>query len=351
MSTREHVVDLLVVGSGGGGLAAALAAKDAGLDVLVVEKESLIGGSTAMSGGMLWVPDNTLMRAKGIGDSFDNAMTYMDSVIGEPTPATSLARRRAFIRGGNDVIRLLRDRGVRLVYSDGYSDYFDTLPGGVARGRSIESQPWNARKLGAWRARVAPGMATHIGLVLKTNEMRSVQFFNRALRPFLGAIRVGIRTFGSRLLGQDLWTNGAGLIGQMLHLCVQDDIPIWTASPIEQLAVEGGEVVGAVVVRDGSAVTVRARSGVILAAGGFSRNPQMRREFSGSMPNEGQWSTASPGDTGDAIRLAMGIGARRKRSTWHGGSRPPALTSESPPWRRRVSGRARSWSAAKVGDS
>ncbi|MGK9146095.1 FAD-dependent oxidoreductase [Plantibacter flavus] len=308
--TGSLTVDFLIVGSGGGGLAAAIAAKDAGLDTLVVEKESAVGGSTAMSGGMLWVPANELMTAQGVPDSTENAMVYMESLLGEPTLPTSLTRRRAFVTAGNEVVSLLRREGVQLAYSDGYSDYFDTAPGGVARGRSIESKPWNAKRLGPWRSRVVPGMATHIGLVLKTNEMRSVQFFNRALGPLLSAVRIGIRTFGSRLLGQDLWTNGAGLIGQMLNICLRENTPVWTDSPLEELLVENGRVVGARIKHRGELVTVRARQGVLLAAGGFARNARMRHEYSGAMPNDGQWSTANPGDTGEVMRMAMALGAK-----------------------------------------
>ena len=114
----------------------------------------------------------------------------------------------------------------------------------------------------------------------------------------------------ARLRRQELLTNGASLIGQMLQLAVARGIPIWTEAPLEDLIVEDGRVVGVRTVRNGSPVFVRARQGVLLAAGGFAHNPEMRNEYGGDQPNQAKWSIANPGDTGDAIRSAMAIGAQ-----------------------------------------
>src|SRR3954471_10131373 len=100
-SRAEHdSFDFVVVGSGGGGLTAALAAADAGASVLVLEKQTLIGGSTAMSGGMAWVPNNSVMKAAGVPDSYEDAMAHFETVVGDVGPASSYERRNAFLTAG-----------------------------------------------------------------------------------------------------------------------------------------------------------------------------------------------------------------------------------------------------------
>jgi len=103
----DKTVDLLIAGSGGGGMVAALAAIDAGIDPLVVEKQSLIGGSTGMSGGMVWLPNNPLMRAQGIPDSHEDGLAYFDDVVGDIGAASSPARRETFLKAGYEMIDLL----------------------------------------------------------------------------------------------------------------------------------------------------------------------------------------------------------------------------------------------------
>src|SRR3954471_2353546 len=100
-------VDLLIVGSGGGGMVAALAALDAGIEPLVVEKQDLIGGSTGMSGGMVWLPNNPLMVADGIPDSHEDGLAYFDDVVGDIGEASSPARREAFLPAGNEMLDFL----------------------------------------------------------------------------------------------------------------------------------------------------------------------------------------------------------------------------------------------------
>ncbi|SNT36493.1 FAD-binding protein [Rhodococcoides kyotonense] len=309
MTEWDHSVDFLIVGSGGGGLSAAIAAKEAGLQPLVVEKQALVGGSTAMSGGVMWVPNNVLMQEEGVADSMDDSLLYMQSTLGDPDRTNPLARRRAYVTAGNDLVGLMRRRGVEFVRADGYSDYYSELPGGVDRGRSIESQPWNADLLGKdWRDRIMPGMAQHIGLVVKTNELRSIQYFNRSVAAFLVAARVFLRTVVSKIRGRKMLTNGAAIIGQLLRMALDDGIEVWTESPVEQLILDGGRVVGARIVHEGKSISVQGREGVLLAAGGFAHNADMRRKYSGGV-NDGSLSIANPGDTGEVLEMGIAAGA------------------------------------------
>ena len=305
-------VDLAIVGSGGGGLVAALAALDLGLEPLVLEKQEKVGGSTGMSGGIIWMPDNPLMRAAGVPDSHRDGLAYLDDVVGDAGPASSPERRETFLNEGSQMIEFLQRKGVRFVRCEGYSDYYPNANGGNARGRSIEGVPYDARRLGRWRDQMWPSLASSHGLVIKTNEMRSVQYFNRSPRAFVVAARVFLRTRLAQLRRQNLLTNGASLVGQLLKVLMdlERDDCVWTNARVDDLVVEDGRVVGVRVVRGGTPVTVGARRGVLLAAGGFARNAEMRRRYSGDQPNEAAWTIANPGDTGEVLAAAMGLGAR-----------------------------------------
>ncbi len=310
MTTWDSTVDFVAVGSGGGGMVAALTAADAGASVLVLEKQPLVGGSTAMSGGVVWVPNNPVMASLGVADSFDDAMTHFEAVVGDVGPASSDARRRAFLTAGPEMVSFLQVAGVRFAYCSGYSDYYSEAKGGHDEGRAIEPVPFDGRILGGWLEKLQPGLAASLGLAVMTNEARSLSHYNRSIRAFEISARVVIRTYTARLRHQALLTNGASLIAQMLHIATSRGVQIWTDAPLEDLVVEGGRVVGVKVPRAGRSVFVRARGGLLLSAGGFAHNPEMRKEYSGNQPNEGKWSIANPGDTGEAIRAAMALGAK-----------------------------------------
>ena len=130
MTTWDSTVDLVIVGSGGGGMVAALTAADAGASALVLEKQERVGGSTAMSGGIVWVPNNPVMRADGVPDSYEDAMAHFEAVVGDVGPASSFERRHAFLTAGPEMVSFLQERGVRFVYCPGYSDYYSSAKGG-----------------------------------------------------------------------------------------------------------------------------------------------------------------------------------------------------------------------------
>jgi 3-oxosteroid 1-dehydrogenase len=263
-----------------------------------------------MSGGVVWLPNNPLMRSQRVADSHEDGLAYLADVVGDVGPASSPERREAFLTGGSEMVSFLQREGVRLIRCPGYSDYYPNHEGGNAEGRSIEPTPFDARELGDWHDKIMPGMARSFGLAVKTNEMRSIQYFNRAPRPFAIAGRVWLRTALARLRGQELLTNGASLIAQLVKALRRYKVPIWTATSFEELIVEDGRVVGVRVLRDGSGVLIEARRGVLLAAGGFGHNAEMRRKHSGDQPNEAQWSVANPGDTGEVLAAAIQLGAR-----------------------------------------
>ena len=216
MTTWDTTVDFVIAGSGGGGMVAALAAADAGAEALVLEKQALIGGSTCMSGGIFWIPNNPLMRAEGVPDSYEDAMAHFETVVGDVGPCSSLERRARLPHrrpGDDDVPPAARPpprhlpRLQRLLLE----------PEGRLRRRprpragAVERQG-----LGPWLPKLQPGLAQSLGMAVMTNEARSLSNYNRSLRAFAVAARVALRTVGAKVRRQALLTNGASLIGQLL---------------------------------------------------------------------------------------------------------------------------------------
>lgn len=309
MSDWDVATDVVVVGSGGGALVGALVARTRGLDVLVVEKDALIGGSTAMSGGGVWIPDNPVMRAAGSFDSPEDALAHFAAVVGDVGPASSPERRAAFVEQGPKMVAFLQAQGIPFRYADGYADYYPDAPGGRARGRTIEAHPFDAKGLGPLQPKLRPGMSAGLGLIGFGTELTQMSYFNRSIDRLVLAARVWLRTQISKLRGEALVGNGGALVGRVLHLATQRGVQVWTEAPLRDLVVEDGRVVGAVVDHDGLAVRVEARRGVLLAAGGFSRNDEMRDEYGGKHARSAKWSISNPGDTGEVLQMAMALGA------------------------------------------
>ncbi len=202
MTTWDSTVDLVIVGSGGGGMVAALTAADAGASALVLEKQERVGGSTAMSGGIVWVPDNPVMRAAGVQDSYEDGMAHFEAVVGDVGPASSFERRHAFLTAGPEMVSFLQERGVRFVHCPGYSDYYSSAKGGHENGRGIEPVPFDGRALGEWLEKLQPGLAKSLGLAVMTNEARFLSNYNRSIGAFAVSARVVLRTYAARLRRQ-----------------------------------------------------------------------------------------------------------------------------------------------------
>jgi 3-oxosteroid 1-dehydrogenase len=308
MSGFEHITDVLIVGSGAAGLVAALVVAEHGLRPLVLEKSDLVGGSSALSGGGLWVPANPLMRAAGVPDSIVDALRYLQALVGEAGPASSPGRRAEFLRAGPELVDFLRGLGFRFVRSAGYPDYHLDRPGASAAGRCVEARVFDGRALGAWRGRlrIRPGAAA---VPFYAREMAALGLSRRTMRGLLTEVKVrGVRRYGRALLGQEPLTGGASLVGQLLRLNLDRGTDIWLDSPLVELVMRDGRVAGAVVERSGHRLAVGADRGVLLAAGGFARDEGMRQRYQ-QHPITGTWTMAAPTDTGDAIRAAMAVGA------------------------------------------
>jgi 3-oxosteroid 1-dehydrogenase len=161
MTTWDLTTDFLVIGSGAG-VVGALRARALGKEVLVVEKTDRFGGSTCMSGGVMWLPHNPLMQRDGVPDSIDAALRYFETVVGDAGPASSEARRLTYINAGTEMVRFLEAEGVPFRRCEGYSDYYAGVrgcEGGSARGRSIEPEIFDKKKLGCWQDRIRVGFS------------------------------------------------------------------------------------------------------------------------------------------------------------------------------------------------
>jgi succinate dehydrogenase/fumarate reductase flavoprotein subunit len=307
LAIRDTDVDLLVVGSGTG-MAAALAAAERGLKVLIVEKSAYVGGSTARSGGALWLPASPILEENDAGDTMPAASTYLKSVVAGTAPAE---RSAEFLAHLSDTVAMLRrTTPMRFMWARDYSDYHPEHPGGSAAGRTCECKPFNTSVLGQHRSRLRPGvMKASIPMPTTGADYRWMNLMARVPRKGLPLIakRLG-QGVGGLLLGRRYTAGGQALAAGMFAGVLRAGIPVWTDSALVRLTSDGNKVTGAVVEHDGQEVNVTARRGVVLAAGGFDHSMDMRWKFQSESLGE-HASLGAETNTGDTIRIAQDLGA------------------------------------------
>ena len=309
-----HECDVLVVGSGAGGLSAAVAAAHRGLSVLVVEKEPVFGGTTARSGGWLWVPGNGPARRAGVQDSAEAARTYLQGEAGAHFDA---ARVDAFLDAGPKAVAFFEENtALQFDLGPTFADYHPDAPGGVDGGRSIVARPFDGRALGPEIARLRPPLSeiTFLGMMIGTGK-ELLHFFNVTRSP-VSALHVGrlMARFGRDRArhGRSMrLMNGNALAARLAKSCFDWGVPIWTRAAVRALVQdEAGRVAGARVDTARGPVEVRAARGVVLAAGGFPHDAARRAALFPHAPSGHEHaSPAPPGNTGDGLRLAEGVGA------------------------------------------
>jgi 3-oxosteroid 1-dehydrogenase len=299
--------DIVIVGSGGAGLTAALTAAAQGRSALVIEKADRYGGSTGRSGGGIWAPGNAVLRRAGVRDNGEMAARYLEFVAGECVPA---ARREAYLRHCAAMMDLVLARTpLRFAWVPGYADYYPEAPGGVAAGRSVEPVPFNGKLLGAELARLGkPYLPVPDGAAVMQADYRWLTLGPRHPRAILAGAKVAGRLARRRVLGQRMLSLGQALAAGLRAGLARADVPLWLSAPVTGLVVSDGRVTGVTVQRDGVPVEVTARLGVLMASGGFERNAGMRQEYQRA-PIGTDWTTGAPTNTGDGIRLGMAAGA------------------------------------------
>ncbi|EOM78559.1 3-ketosteroid-delta-1-dehydrogenase [Rhodococcus rhodnii] len=316
-TAADTTVDVVVIGSGTG-LAAALAAHEKGLDVLVVEKTEYVGGSTARSGGAFWIPANPVLQADVPEDTRAIAATYLDAVVGESAPKE---RRAAYLDNGAEAVAMIeRTTPLEFFWAKGYSDYHPEKPGGSAVGRTCESTPFDLAQLGEERARFRPGlMASSLPMPVTGADYKWLNLVMRTPAKSLPrAIKALAKGLGGKLRGREYTAGGQALAAGLFAGVIRAGIPVWTETSLTDLVEEDGRITGAVLRRGGVDVTVAARKGVVLAAGGFDHDMAMRHKYQSESLGDNE-SLGAEGNTGDAIVLGERYGAAvagMDRSWW-----------------------------------
>src|SRR4051795_942801 len=313
--------DVLVVGSGAAGMAAAITAAHRGLEVVIAEKEATFGGTTARSGGWLWIPGTSLARGWGIVETAEQARTYLRHEAGN---AFDAARVDAFLSAGPEAVDFFTSQ-TRLQFDMPlvFPDYHAEAPGGAQGGRSMGTRPFDAAELGPHLKNLGAPLPelTVFGMMLGSGK--EIVHFMRATKSLTSAVYVAKR-LSRHLLdvmrhgrGMTL-TNGNALAGRLAKSAFDLGIPLWLSSPVAELIRDGDAGRGAVVTRQGRRIRVNARLGVVLACGGFPHDIERRKAMFPHAPTGQEHVSPGPvGNTGDGLRLAEAVGGRVEDSLPH----------------------------------
>lgn len=298
MSNFDETYDFVVVGSGGGSMCCALALRAAGKSVIILEKTGLIGGTTARSGGVMWIPDNRFMKRDGVPDSQEQANAYLDAVVGDhnDTPAATRVRRQTYIAEGTRMVEFLIDQGIKLNRVSYWPDYRDEAPGGSEKGRTVVAELFNVNELGAWKSKLRPNF---IPMMSTLDEMLKLRFIMKSWEARRIAVRFGLRTIWAKLTGKHYVTAGAALQGRMFQAALKAGVGFRTDCAVTELVEEDGRITGVIATVDGKQRRFGGRLGVLVNAGGFAQNQQMRDKY---IPGTSvKWTNTTEGDTGEMI--------------------------------------------------
>ena len=322
MPAGEPEFDLVVIGSGAAGMTAALTAAVRGLSAVVIEKTEYFGGSTARSGGGVWIPGNSILRRAGISDTPEQAAAYLAHVAG---PAVPEALRSAFLEHGPAMLDLVLDRTpVGFEWVPNYADYYPEAPGGKASGRSVEPALLDGRVLGPELAHLRPPyLPAPAGITVTQANYRWMSLGTSHPRAVWTTARVTARMIMTKARKRQLLSMGQALAAGLRAGLARAGVPVWLNTEMTGLVIENGDVTGVRVTRDGEPLVVRARRGVLLASGGFERNAQMRERYQRA-PIGTEWTVGSPGNTGEGIVAGEAAGGMLELmdDAWWGPSIP-----------------------------
>jgi 3-oxosteroid 1-dehydrogenase len=312
MAPEDPEFDVVVAGSGAAGMSAALTAARQGLSVVVIEKTGYFGGSTARSGGGVWVPCNSVLRKAGVNDSPEQAGNYLAHVAGD---CVTPERQRALLEHGPAMLDLVLGAApVEFAWVPGYADYYPEAPGGMASGRTIEPVPLDGRILGAELERLNPPyLPAPDGMAITAADYRWLSLGTRHPRAIWTTAKVAARMAATKALRRRTMTLGQALSAGLRAGLRTAGVPVWLDTPLTGLVtsgrrVTGRRVTGVRVTGDGGPTVIHARRGVLIATGGFERNAAMRAEYQ-RQPIGTDWTVGSPGNTGDGILAGQEAGA------------------------------------------
>lgn len=316
------VYDLVVVGSGAGGMTAAVTAADQGLNVLLVEKAEQYGGTSALSGGGIWIPNNHYFHAIGGNDSEELGWTYLKAAVGDRVDESRL---RTYLKKSPEMIAWLeKNTRVRYAVADKYPDYYPHLPGSLPGGRSLDPELFDLSQLGDELSALREGSP---GNMLMGRIAWTARDAHRAMSKSRGW-RLMVLWMMLRYKLDFSWRKktsskrdrraalGTSLVASLRASMMDRGIDLWLKTDLRELIQENDQVVGILVERDGQLQRIGARKGVILAAGGFEQNQALRDKYL-PQPTQVKWSATPAGsNTGAALEAAQKLGAATDLMEW-----------------------------------
>ncbi len=309
---KEISCDLVVVGSGAAGLATAITAKKRGLDVIVLEKEAVFGGTTALSGGVLWIPLSKYGRQQNPADTVERVREYMMSETGSNYDAAAV---ECFIENGPKMVEFFERETEMKFVPTLYPDYHPDAHGGVDIGRSILAAPYDIRGLGKDMRRLKPPLETitFMGMMFNSSNADLKHFF-RATKSIVSFFYVA-RRLATHVKELALYrrginvTSGNALAARLAKSALTLDIPILTSTPVKELLSEDGKVVGVRADAADSELRITARHGVALACGGFPHDLKRIAQVYPHLKRGGEHLSPTPvGNTGDGLCMAEQVG-------------------------------------------
>ncbi len=307
----DEEFDVVVVGSGAGGMSAAVAAAKEGLQVLLVEKTERIGGSTAVSGGAIWAPLNAQTDKVGHPDSRDKVWAYMRSTVGDAAPASM---QRAFLDAAPAMVDWFDTHTEVKLAGRTYSpDYYPDREGAALGGRSLDPVMFDGRLLGKHFRDLRDPLPEFMvlgGMMITMTDAKHLLAVRRSLTSWREGMKLVLRFFADRLRGYHRGTRlvlGNALAARLFKSVLDCAVPYWLSAPLQKLHLDPAGVQGVTVLRDGKPVSVRARRGVVVATGGFPWSDELRNAL---YPRPtGPWSMSPHGNSGDGIAIARDAGA------------------------------------------
>lgn len=308
----DETVDAVVIGSGASGMTAALTAHFEGLEVLLIEKTGRIGGSTAVSGGAVWLPLNSQSAAAGHPDTFEKVWEYLDHTVGD---ASAASMKRAYLEMGPKMLDYMTSHGVLTLAARTFSpDYYPDRPGAALGGRALDPVEFDGRRLGRHFKELHDPLKEFLvlgGMMVSLVDVRHLLNVSHSFASFWHAGKLVLRYGSDRVRGYHRGTRlllGNALAAQLFAGVLHSKLPYWLSTAARRLHCDAsGRVVGVTVARNGDDVNIQVRKGVVVASGGFPWNASLRHAL---YPKPiGMWSMSPTDNQGDGIRLAQEAGA------------------------------------------
>ena len=321
-------VDVLVVGSGVAGLAAAITAADAALSVAIVEKADVFGGTTAYSAGVVWVPCSRQAREAGIEDSEDQVVQYIRHEAG---PAFDEAKARIFAQQATKALAYLESNThASFVLAPAWPDYHPLAPGASPGGRSLAPLAFEGTRLGPWFSRLRWPLPTTLlwgGLSIARGDVPHFMAMTRSAASAWHVAKLVARYGWDRLRhprGTRL-TNGNALVAALALSALERSVGLHLQTPLLRLEAAGRDITGAWVGTSAGEHLIRARKGVVLACGGFPHSAALQTQtYAHVAAGQSHLSLAPADNTGDGVAAAMALGGQLVR-----GQQPAAWTPVS----------------------